>query len=216
VILALVEEEHPQVIAVLLLLLEPEVSAQILSALPPEIQPLIVERIAKISEVPSETLDMLDQMLTARIERRYGGTALKAGGPREAANLINLTDPEAGKKILPSIEQRDAELANKIEEEMFTFEMLFELNAKDMGRLLRDVENDNLITALKGLKENEQTPFFAAMSSRAADGVRDEMELLPKLRKSDVIDAQKAIIDVARKLADEGEISIGAADGDFI
>lgn len=216
VILALIEEEHPQVVAVLLLLLDPEVSAQILAALTPELQSQVVERIAKISEVPPDTLDMLDQLLCARIESRHGGKAMKAGGPRDAANLINLIDPAAGRDILPSIEQRNAALANAIEEELFTFEMLFELDAKDMGRLLRDVENEHLITALKGLPEEEQQPFFAAMSSRAADGVRDEMELLPKLKKSDVLDAQKAIIEIARKLSDDGEISLGASDGDFI
>ncbi|WP_432199740.1 flagellar motor switch protein FliG [Erythrobacter sp. W53] len=213
---SLLEEEHPQVVAVLLLLLDPEKAAQVLAGLPSDAQPLIVERIARLNEVPGEAVAMLDQLLSAGITRRFGSAAMKVGGARDAANLINLTDPDVGQTILPNIEQRDGELAKAIEEEMFTFEMLLELSPKDMGRLLRDVDNEHLIRALKGVSEDEQAPFFAAMSSRAADGIRDEMDLLPKLKRPDVLDAQKQVVDVARKLSDEGEIELGASDGEFI
>ncbi|GAA4045038.1 flagellar motor switch protein FliG [Parerythrobacter jejuensis] len=216
ILLAMIEEEHPQVIAILLLMLDPETAASILASLPPETQPQVVERIARLGNVPNDAIAMLDQLLSSRITRRFGSAALALGGAREAANLINLSEPEVARQVLPEIERKDADLAKAIEAEMFTFEMLLELDAQGMGRLLRDVENQDLITALKGLDEENQTPFFAAMSSRAADGVRDEMELLPKLRRADVQTAQKTIVDLARKLADDGEISLGASDGEFI
>jgi flagellar motor switch protein FliG len=216
IVAALVEEEHPQVVAVLLLLLDPEEAAQVLAALPQAAQPLVVECIARIGEVPADAIDLLDTLLSARLAQRYGSAALKLGGPRDAANLINLADPGMAREVIPAIEQRDSSLARAIEAEMFTFEMLLDLDPMAMGRLLRDVDNQHLVTALKGLPEAQQAPFFAAMSSRAADGVRDEIELLPKLRRADVLAAQKAIVDLARKLADDGEIQLGASDGEFV
>ncbi|GMN01799.1 flagellar motor switch protein FliG [Erythrobacter sp. MTPC3] len=216
ILFSLIEEEQPQVIAILLLMLEAETAAQILASLGEEVRPRVVERIARMGQISSDTVSMLDQLLAERIANRFGTAALTLGGAREAANLINLAAPDVGQQVLPAIEKRDADLARAIEAEMFTFEMLLELDAKDMARLLRDVDNQHLVTALKGLDEEGQEPFFAAMSSRAADGVRDEIELLPKLRRSDVTDAQKTIIDLARKLADDGEISIGASDGEFV
>ena len=216
IVAGLIEEEHPQVVAVLLLLLDPEEAAQVLAALPQQAQPLVVERIARIGEVPAEAIDMLDALLSARIAHRYGAAALKLGGPRDAANLINLANPEMAREIIPAIEERDSDLARAIEAEMFTFEMLLDLDPMGMGRLLRDVDNQHLVTALKGLPEEQQAPFFAAMSSRAADGVRDEIELLPKLRRADVLAAQKSIVDLARKLADDGEIQLGTSDGEFV
>ena len=85
-----------------------------------------------------------------------------------------------------------------------------------MGKLLREVENEVLVDALKGLPEGEREPFFAAMSSRAADGVRDEIEERGRLKKSEMFAAQDAVIKIARKLADDGEISLGADDGEFV
>jgi flagellar motor switch protein FliG len=118
--------------------------------------------------------------------------------------------------VLPAIAERDGPLATRIEEELFTFEMLFALDPMSMGRLLRDVDPEKLVDALKGLKEPERTPFFASMSSRAADGVRDEIELRGRLSKADVAAAQKAIVEIARTLAEAGEIVIGSGNGEFV
>ncbi len=216
ILAALVADEHPQVVAVLLLLLDPDDGAQVLAALPRTLQPRVVERIARLGEVPGEAITMLDELLTVRIAGTFGASTLKVGGARDAANLINLSHPEMGGIVLPDIETRDRDLASAIEAEMFTFAMLFDLDAKDMGRVLRDVDSQDLIAALKGVDETDREPFFAAMSTRAAQGVRDEMELLPKLKRSDVLDAQKTIVDLARVLADDGEIALGAGDGEFV
>ena len=216
VVAGLIEEEHPQVITVLLLMLEPAVAAQVLSALPPVLQPQVVERIARFERVTVEAVEMLDGLLSARIARRFGKAALELGGLHDAANLINLAHRDVGQSVMPAIEVRDSALARAIEEQMFTFEMLYALDPQNMGRLLRDVENSDLVIALKGLGEAEQAPFFAAMSSRAADGVRDEMELLPRLKRDEVLAAQRRIVETARQLRDSGEIAIGASDGEYI
>ena len=210
----LIEGEHPQVIAVLLLNLDPENAAQILSLMDEAMQPMIVERIARMGPVSADAIAMLDHLLSAQIGSQFGSAALEMGGPKEAANLINLASGDIARKVIPLIEERDAELSAKIEAEMFTFEMLLDLEPLEMGRLLREVESDALVDALKGLPEEQREPFFASMSSRAADGVRDDIEMRGRVKKDEVKAAQKSIVEIARKLADDGEISVGAGGGD--
>ncbi|MEE4540127.1 MAG: flagellar motor switch protein FliG [Erythrobacter sp.] len=216
IVLKLIEEEHPQVIAALLLLLEAEPAAEVLSHLPVDIQPLVIERVARIGPVSPQAVAMIDQLLSQRIGANFGATALTLGGPREAANLINLGAVELKNNVLPAIAQRDAPLAERIEEEMVTFEMLLELDPQSMVRLLRDIDNDALVDALKGIDEDAREAFFRAMSSRAAESVRDEIELRGRLPKSEVEAAQRKITETARALADEGEIMLGADDGEFV
>jgi flagellar motor switch protein FliG len=216
VLVRLIEDEHPQVIAALLLLIEPEPAAEVLAALPLELQTMVVERVARSGPISAPAIATIDTLLTQRITATFGAAAMALGGPREAANLINLAAGDLRNTVLPAIAERDAPLAAQIEEELFTFEMLFALDPMSMGRLLRDVDTEKLVDALKGLKEPERAPFFAAMSSRAADGVRDEIELRGRLSKADVAAAQKAIVDIARGLADAGEIVIGNGNGEFV
>ncbi|MFM7350201.1 MAG: flagellar motor switch protein FliG [Erythrobacter sp.] len=216
VLVRLILDEHPQVIAALLLLIEPEPAAEVLAMLPLEIQSLVVERVAKSGTISAKAISTIDTLLTQRISATYGTAAMMIGGPREAANLINLAAGELRNTVLPAIAERDAPLAERIEEQLFTFEMLFDLDPQAMGRLLRDVDSEKLVDALKGLKEPDRAPFFAAMSSRAADGVRDEIELRGRLAKSEVLAAQKAIVEIARSLADSGEIVIGSGSGEFV
>ena len=216
VLVRLIEDEHPQVIAALLLLIEPEPAAEVLAALPPALQTQVVERVARSGAIAPQAIATIDTLLTQRITATFGAAALALGGPREAANLINLAAGDLRNTVLPEIADRDAPLASRIEEELFTFEMLFELDPMSMGRLLRDVDSEKLVDALKGLKEPERTPFFAAMSSRAADGVRDEIELRGRVAKSEVMAAQRAIVEIARGLAEAGEIVIGSGDGEFV
>ncbi len=155
-------------------------------------------------------------MLSQRIGANFGPSALLLGGPQEAANLINRAAGEVRGTVLPAIAERDAPLAAAIEDKLFTFEMLLALDPMAMGRLLRDVDSAQLVDALKGLTEEERTPFLAAMSSRAADGIRDEIELRGRIAKKDVVAAQRAIVEVAKALAAAGEIIMGSGDGDFV
>lgn len=216
VLVRLIEDEHPQVIAALLLLIEPEPAAEVLAAFPTELQTEVVERVAKSGPMSARAIATIDTLLTQRISATFGAAALALGGPREAANLINLAAGDLKGTVLPAIAERDAPLAEQIEQELFTFEMLFALDPMSMGRLLRDVDSEKLVDALKGLKEPQRAPFFAAMSSRAADGVRDEIELRGRLAKSEVMAAQRAIVETARSLAEAGEIVIGSGNGEFV
>lgn len=216
VLVSLIEREHPQMVAALLLLLEAERAAQTLALLPQAIQPDVVARIARMRQVTGSAVEMLDRLLSDGIAQRFGASALTLGGPREAANLINLAEGEVANTVLPGIELKDAELARRIADEMVTLDMVLALDPQSMGRLLRDVDNEILVDAMKGMSEDQRAPVFAAMSSRAADGVRDEIELRGRLRKQAVNDAQRQIVEQARKLAEDGEIMLGGGGGDFV
>jgi flagellar motor switch protein FliG len=210
----LVKGEHPQAIAVLLVQLDPEVAAEVLHSLPQEIQPEVVHRIATLGPVSPEAIQMLEELMTRKIGECHGGAALSIGGPREAADIINNAGKAMEKRVMPEINKLDKALAREIENEMFKFEHLFALNPQAMGALLREVDNDALIDALKGIAENERDVFFKAMSSRAADGVKDEIAARGRTKLADVVAAQKAIVTVARRLAAEGVIVFGVGGGD--
>ena len=216
VLVPLVEGEHPQAIAVLLVQLEPEVAAAVLHGLPETSQSQVVQRVATLGPVSPEAISMLEDMLARRITECHGRAALTMGGPREAADIINAAARTVERRVMPEIAKADKALAKEIEAEMFKFEHLFVLDEKSMGTLLREVDSDTLIGALKGTAEDNREVFFRAMSSRAADGVRDEIGARGRMKMAEVLEAQKAMVTAARRLAAEGVIVFGAGDDDYV
>ena len=216
IILKLIIDEFPQTIAVLLVQLDPQVAAHVLAGLPEDDQPEIVHRVATLGPVAPAALTMLEELLESRIAESYGSMPLKLGGVREVADIINQAGKAAEKRILPVLNKRDKQLVKQIENELFKFEHLFVLDPQAMGALLREVDSDILIDALKGIQENERNFFFRAMSSRAADGLKDEIETRGRLKMEDVVDAQKRIIEVAKRLAADGTIVIGEGEDDYV
>jgi len=215
-IVPLLRDEHPQAIAVLLVQLAPEAAAAVLHALPAETQSDILRRVATLTSVPPQAITMLEELLARRIGECHGETALLMGGAREAAAIINGAGKSVEKRVIPEIGRTDKALARAIENEMFRFEHLFELDPQSMGMLLREIESDVLIDALKGLPEEQREPFFKSMSSRAAEGVMDEIAARGRIKLADVAVAQKRMIDTARRLAAEGAIVFGGGDEDFV
>lgn len=212
----LVKGEHPQTIAVLLVQLDPAVAAEVLHALPAEVQPEVVHRVATLGPVSPEAIVMLEELLSRRIAECHGQGTLTIGGPREAAEIINNSGKAVEKLVMPEIAKKDKNLAREIENEMFKFEHLFVLDPQSMGALLRETESDTLIDALKGVSEEERDHFFRAMSSRAADGVRDEIAARGRVKLDEVVRAQKAIVASARRLAAEGIIVFGSGDDEYV
>ena len=157
---------------------------------------------------------MLEELLASRLGESQSQGSFTMGGPRDAADLINNSGKAMEKRVMPEIAKRDKALARSIESEMFKFEHLFVLDPQSMGTLLREVDNDTLIDALKGIAEDERECFFRAMSSRAADGVRDEIASRGRVKLADVVESQRQIVMAARRLAAEGAIAFGAASGD--
>ena len=129
---------------------------------------------------------------------------------------MNATRKATEQRVMPRLAKISKETAKAIEEEMFVFEHLFGLDDKSMGTLLRGVEADVLVLAMKGVEEGQRGKFFGAMSARAADGIKDEMEARGPMKLSEVLEAQKAIISVARTMAKDGTLMMGGGEDDYV
>lgn len=215
-ILPLIKDEHPQSIALLLVQLDAQDAAIVLASLDEEMQPRVVQRIGRLGPVSAEALEMLNEHLQDRIEKSHGSVPVTIGGVCEAARIINATATSVEKRIMPALGELDRELLEEIERQMVRFEDLYSLDSQSMGQLLREVESDVLIKALKGIAEPAREVFFASMSKRAAEGLREEIEDLGRIRRADSQEAQASIIATARKLAEDGTIMLGDGGDDFV
>ena len=209
-------DEHPQAIAVLLLQLDTDVAAAALAALPEDLHTPVLHRVARLGPVSRQAIEILEHTLNAKIEKLHGTIPLTMGGIRHAADIINRSHRSIEKNVMPKIGKIDKQLAKELENEMFKFEHLFVLDTKMTGVLLREIESDTLILALKGLEEEQREQFFGAMSSRAADGLRDEIEARGRVKKTEVEAAQKDIVTIAKRLIADGELIMGEGDEDYV
>lgn len=216
VLIPLIQDEHPQAIAVLLVQLEPATAAAVLAGLPEDLHTPVVHRIASLGPVSPEAIAILEETLAAKIAGTHGIRKLTMGGVREAAEIMNSAARSMEKRVIPGLNKLDKQLARDIESEMFKFEHLLDLDTQTIGQLLREIESEVLIDALKGLEDAQREVFFGAMSTRAADGLRDEIEERGRIKRADVDAAQKAIVATAKRLAADGTIIVGGADDDYV
>jgi flagellar motor switch protein FliG len=215
----MLEKEHPQIAAVLIANLDPAVGSQVLELLPDATQPDILHRIAKLGPITPEAVETLRQMIANRSAKRAGrgpSQGLQLGGTREAAKLLQGARKATEQRVMPKLFKLDRDVAKQIEEAMFVFDNLLEMDDKNLGTLIRNVDGDILTRALKGVDEIARNRFLGCMSARAADGIRDEMEARGPMKLSEVLDAQKAMIQIARNLAKDGTIQMGAGDDDYV
>ncbi|OWK31251.1 flagellar motor switch protein FliG [Sphingomonas dokdonensis] len=215
-IAAMIEKEHPQVAALLIANLDPAVGAQVLELLPDAAQPEILHRIAKLGPITPEAVETLKTMIGSRTISAAQGTQVKLGGTREAAKILQGARKATEQRVMPKLFKLDKETAKQIEEAMFVFDNLLDMDDKNLGALIRNVDSDLLTRALKGVDEAARGRFLGCMSARAADGIRDEMEARGPMRLSEVLDAQKAIISIARNLAKDGTIMMGGGEDDYV
>lgn len=212
----LLAEEHPQAIAVLLLQLDADTAAAALAALREDLHAPVLHRIAKLGPVSRHAITILEDTLSEKIEKLHGSIPLTMGGIKQAAEIINKSHRSIEKRVMPTLNKRDKQLAREIEKEMFKFEHLLVLDTKATGVLLREVDNDTLIDAMRGLEEDQREQFYNAMSSRAADTLRDEIDSRPRIRRADVEAAQAAIVTVAKRLIEDGAIIMGDGDDEYV
>lgn len=215
-IAALIEGEHPQIAAVLIANLDPAVAAQVLEQLPEAVQPQILHRVARLGPITPEAIDTLKQMLSRRLGNTGATAGLQLGGTRDAARILSSARKATETRVMPKIAKIDREVAREIEEAMFVFDNLLEMDDKNLGVLIRNIDTDLLVRALKGVDEAARNRFLGCMSARAADGIRDEMEARGPMRLAEVLEAQKGIITVARTLAKDGTIMMGGGEDDYV
>ena len=212
----LLREEHPQVVAVVLSHLTNERAAQVLKRLPKETHGDILIRIANLEGIRHSALMELDEIMEKRIAQNRGDQAQSLGGMRTAADILAKLGPEHEGDVIARIREVDDELGMQIQELMFVFESLAELEDRDMQMLLREISSDQLGVALKGADPATQEKILSNMSKRAADILQEDMEARGPVRLSEVEEAQKAILERALRLADEGKIQLGDSGEEYV
>ncbi|MEO5865517.1 MAG: flagellar motor switch protein FliG [Sphingomonas sp.] len=213
-IASLIEKEHPQIAAVMIANLDPGIAAQVLELLPDSAQPDILHRIARLGPVTPEAVETLKVVLAKRVNKPQQSAGVKMGGTREAAKILSGARKSTEQRVMPKLFKIDRETAKAIEEAMFVFDNLLDMDDKNLGTLIRNVDSDILVRSLKGVDESIRGRFLGCMSSRAADGIRDEMEARGPMKLSEVLEAQKVMIQIARNLAKDGTIMLGGGGGD--
>lgn len=212
----LIRLEHPQIIAIVLSFLDADQSAEVLSQFPEQVRTDIIMRVATLDGIQPGALQELDDIL----EKQFSGGAnvqqSSLGGVKTAANILNVTDSAIEGLVMEQISDADAELAQEIQDLMFVFANLIDVDDRGIQTLLREVSSDQLLLALRGADEMLKEKIFNNMSKRAAEMLRDDLEAAPPARLSDVEGAQKEILLVARRLADAGEIMLGGGGDDFV
>ena len=185
-----------------------------LNLLPEDLQPEIVQRIATLETVDPEALRELELVMQMKFKANTSLRSTKVGGVKAAAKIMNFTKANMEKRILGAIRRNDKDLMQAIQDNMFTFDNLGMSDDRSLQTLLRSVEPEALIMALKGATVELQEKLFGCMSTRAAANIKDEMEVLGPVRLTEVQTSQKQIIEVARKMADEGTIVLAGRGGD--
>ncbi len=209
-----IRNEHPQIICILLSYLDPDQSAEVLSMFPDRDRVDLVLRMATLDSVQPSALDELNNIMEKHFSGSAGIQKSSIGGVKTTANMLNFVDSAVEGDIIDSIKDVDPDLAQQIEDLMFVFENLVDIDDRSMQVLLREVGSDVLVLAMKGADEALKEKIFGNMSKRAAEMLRDDLEVRGPVKLSEVEAAQKEILATARRLADSGEMILGGGGGE--
>ncbi len=205
----MIQDEHPQVVAIILSVLEHEVAADVLIFLPPDSRAEVMQRVANLETVQPSAMEELESIMKKQFSNNSSAKSSSFGGIKAAAKIMNLTKAELESAVMKKLGEMDADLTQKIQDNMFTFENLTGVDNKGIQVLMRNVEPDLMMSALKGANEEVKEKFLGNMSERARGMFKDDMEAKGPMRLADVEVAQKTIMRIARKLADAGDLVLG-------
>jgi flagellar motor switch protein FliG len=208
--------EHPQTIAIILVHLEPELSGQVLQLLPEMIRSEVLLRIALLDKVDPEIVKEISDALEEELKSVGGALGKKMGGPEKAAEILSHAGRELEDELLTEIEDENAALAEEIRKYLFTFEDFLKVDDFAIQTILREISTDDLKLALKGAPPELREKFFRNMSKRAADLIKEELEMMGPVRIAEVEKAQMNIIRVAKKLEQEGKIVLTRGEEEFV
>jgi flagellar motor switch protein FliG len=212
----LIRNEHPQIVAIVLAYLDSDHAAEVITHLPARSRPDLLLRIATLDTVQPAALQELNQVL----ERQFSGNAtVKAsavGGVKTAANILNFLEGSSEAEIVERMQDLDPALAQQVQDLMFVFDDLVEVDDVSVQALLREISSETLLLALKGSDEAVKEKFFKNMSKRAAEMLRDDLDAKGPVRVSEVEVAQREILAVARRMADEGQIVLGKSGEEMV
>ncbi|MFZ3587924.1 flagellar motor switch protein FliG [Bacillus sp. DJP31] len=215
-ILNFIQNEHPQTISLVLSYLDPSQAGQILSELPQEMQADIARRIALMDSTSPEVINEVEQILERKLSATVTQDYTQTGGVEAVVEVLNGVDRSTERTILDALEIQDPELAEEIKKRMFVFEDIVTLDNRAIQRVIRDVENADLLLSLKVASEEVKDIVFSNMSKRMVDTFKEEMEFMGPVRLRDVEEAQSRIVAIIRRLEESGEIVIARGGGDDI
>jgi flagellar motor switch protein FliG len=210
----LIRHEHPQIISIVLAYLDSDQAAEILAVLPAGMRADIVMRIATLDGVQPSALSELDEIMEKTFAGKSTGKTSSLGGAKAAADIVNFLEPSVESTVMEQVNRADEALAGKIQDLVFVFDNLIDIDDRGMQELLRNVQSDRLLLALKGADDDLKAKIFKNMSQRAAEMLKDDLEAKGPVRLSEVEGAQKEILAAARKLAEAGTISLGGKGGE--
>jgi flagellar motor switch protein FliG len=214
---SILRREHPQMIALVLASLEPEAGAAIILGLPADIRPEVVLRVATMDKASPEVVKQIEQVLERQVSAGLTSGVSYGGGSKTVAEMLNRVDPATQKELLAQLDEDSPALAEQIRALMFTFEDLVSVDDRGLQRLIQEVEQKDLVLALKAAGEEIAAKIFKSMSERTSTIVKQEMEYLGAVRLKDVEEAQRKVVAIARKLEEAGEIVVqGRGGGDEV
>jgi len=210
----LIKNEHPQIIATILVHLEFDQAGEILKHFTDRLRNDVVLRIATLDGVQPTALKELNDALTRMLSGASTVKKAAMGGVRHAAEILNFVGSAHESTVIDNVREYDPDLAQKILDEMFVFENLLDIDDRGIQTILREVQSDSLIVALKGAPPELRDKIFKNMSSRAAEMLREDLEAKGPVRLSEVEAEQKEILKIVRRLAEEGQVMMASKGGD--
>lgn len=209
-----IRNEHPQIIATVLIHLDPEQSAEVVTYFSSDKRAEVLLRMCKIETIKPEAISELGKVIERQLNAQTLGKTSHAGGIKNVAEVINNLEGALEEEVLEKIKDWDEELGERIRDKMFVFENISEMDDRSVQILMRDVSSEQLKLSLKGATESTKDKIYSNMSKRAADLLREELEAQGPVKVSDVEKAQKEILAIARDLAEEGKIVLGTKGGE--
>lgn len=212
----MVHAEHPQVIAIVMAYLEGERAAQVMARLDDTMRTEVLFRVAQLNDVQQSALRELEDLVARQSDTASASKTEKIGGEKVAAGILNALPSEAEEPVTAAFEERDNELLQRIQELMFVFENLLAVDDRGIQTLLREVSSDDLALALKGADAKMQDKIYRNMSKRAAQMMAEDLEARGPVKLADVELAQRNILEVARRMADAGDIVLATSGSDYV
>jgi len=213
----LIGNEHPQIIAIILSYLESDMAAEIVIEFPEKVRSDLLLRIATLESVQPAAMKELNETLEKQLKGGSNIQSSSIGGVKAAADILNFIETSAEAAIMEKVKEVDEDLGQEIQDLMFVFENLMGVDDRAMQTILREVSTDSLLLAMKAADDELKEKIYANMSKRAAEMLRDDLEAKGPVKLSEVETAQKEILSIARRLADEGQISLGgSADEELV
>ncbi len=211
-----IQNEHPQTIALILSYLSPEQAGQLLSSLSEEKQADVTRRIAIMDSTSPEVIKEIEAVLESKFSNILSQDFTTTGGIQSVVDILNAVDRGTEKHIMEVLDSKDAELSEEIRRRMFVFEDIIILDNRSVQRVIREIENSQWAIALKSASEEVKELIFTNMSKRLVDMIKEDMEFMGPVRIRDIEDAQQSIVNVIRKLEEEGEIITPRGGDDLV